>query len=940
MRAPLLPALAVLAVALPASLGEPPRLSASLLVAPATRSILASAVPSGSTPRAEPAVEAAAPARPDDPPAAGFEAAARAALRRQAARWGLLAAEIAAASLVTRHEPGAGPVVLAFRRRLGGVEVLGEQAAVVLDRAGAEVATLGSLGGGQPRPGAGFALHPEEAAAGALAVVAGAPVAPGRLARGPSAGPWISFTMPGASARVRRAWIPDGGALASAWAVEVALPVPGAAARAELLFLGGDDGLLRSRQSLVQAEAFSYRVWAGAEAPHLPFDGPTGLAGTPHPTGLPDGFQPPLVAQNLVTLASTPFSRADPWLPAGATETVGNNADVYADLDGSDGYSPPADERGALSGPGAFDWTADLALQPEAPANRQAALAHLFFVVNHLHDWFYDAGFDEAAGNAQADNLGRGGLGGDPLVVEAQDPALRNSANMTTYADGVSPRLQLGLYTGITARYVAWEVPAAPAGRPAFEEATSSAFGQAAPFDLTAPLVAVDDGVPPAGDGCDAGPWTTDVTGRIALVDATGCTQRSGLCTCAAKALRAQEHGAVGVLIAHDVPGQYLFLAFEPPDPTVTIPVLGLKQETGAAFRAAAAAGPLRVGMHRSAPALRRDGAVDTLLVAHEWAHHLSSRLVGGGGGLGTTQALAMGEGWSDFVALLLAVREEDSAAAAGAVFSGAYAASSWALGGEEALFGGPNQAWYFGTRRVPYSTDSTRNALTFRHLQAGEPLPVATPGGAPIPFLDNGLGNAELHNAGEVWATMLWECYAGLLRDTLGPAPRLGFAEAKGRMTRYLVASLKATPPNPTWLEARDALLAVARAGDPADEARCWQAFARRGAGQGAVGPDRYAEDNRPVLESYVSPYPEPGPPRPHGGCQAGEAGALSLLGLLALSARRTRPRRPAGRRPAAPRRRPARRCAGGGRRGARRGAPGGGGAAPPGRRRSIHAW
>jgi hypothetical protein len=717
-------------------------------------------------------------------------------------------------------------------------------------------------------------------------------VAPGLLAPGPATGPWRSFTMGalGASARVRRAWLPDGGALTSAWAVEVGLPVAGAATRAELLFLGGDDGLLRSRQSLVQAEAFTYRVWAGAEAPHLPFDGPTGLAGTPHPTGHPDGFQPPLAAQQLVTLASAPFSRADPWLPAGATATVGNNADVYADLDGSDGYAPPADQRGVLSGPAAFDWTADLALQPEDTANRQAALVQLFYVVNHLHDWFYDAGFDEAAGNAQADNLGRGGLGGDPLVVEAQDPALRNSANMTTYSDGVSPRLQLGLYTGITARYVAWEVPAAPAGRPAFEEATSSAFGQAAPFDLIAPLVAVDDGVPPAGDGCDAGPWITDVTGRIALVEATGCTGGVGLCGCADKARHAQEHGAVGALLAHDVPGQYLFLAFEPPDAAVTIPVLGLRQETGAAFRAAAAA-PLTVRMHRSAPALRRDGAVDTLLVTHEWAHHLSSRLVGGGGGLGTTQALAMGEGWSDFVALLLVVREEDAAGAAGAGFGGAYAASSWALGGEEALFGGPNQAWYFGTRRVPYSTDFTRNALTFRHLQTGEPLPEATPGGAPIPLLDNGLGNAELHNAGEVWATMLWECYAALLRDTLGPAPRLGFAEARGRMTRYLVASLKATPPNPTWLEARDALLAVARAGDPADEARFWQAFARRGAGQGAIGPDRYAEDNRPVLESHVSPYPEPGPPRPRGGgCQVGEAGSLSLLGLLALGVRRRR--------------------------------------------------
>ena len=50
-----------------------------------------------------------------------------------------------------------------------------------------------------------------------------------------------------------------------------------------------------------------------------------------------------------------------------------------------------------------------------------AAVTQLFYVTNWLHDWCYDSGFDEAAGNAQHDNFGRGGLGGDPLHAEAQD---------------------------------------------------------------------------------------------------------------------------------------------------------------------------------------------------------------------------------------------------------------------------------------------------------------------------------------------------------------------------------------------------------------------------------------------------------------------------------------------------------------------------------------
>ena len=43
----------------------------------------------------------------------------------------------------------------------------------------------------------------------------------------------------------------------------------------------------------------------------------------------------------------------------------------------------------------------------------ESAETQLFFLTNFLHDFFYDLGFDEAAGNFQASNFGRGGLEGD-----------------------------------------------------------------------------------------------------------------------------------------------------------------------------------------------------------------------------------------------------------------------------------------------------------------------------------------------------------------------------------------------------------------------------------------------------------------------------------------------------------------------------------------------
>ncbi len=121
-------------------------------------------------------------------------------------------------------------------------------------------------------------------------------------------------------------------------------------------------------------------------------------------------------------------------------------------------------------------------------------------------------------------------------------------------------------------------------------------------------------------------------------------------------------------------------------------------------------------------------------------------------------------------------------------------------------------------------------------------------PSNVPTAFGANGARNSEVHNAGEVWATMLWECYAALLNDS----ERLTFQQAQQRMREYLVASYKGTPNSPTFLEARDALLAAAFANDPQDFVLFSDAFARRGAGQKAVAPDRASQNNRPVVEDY----------------------------------------------------------------------------------------
>jgi hypothetical protein len=79
----------------------------------------------------------------------------------------------------------------------------------------------------------------------------------------------------------------------------------------------------------------------------------------------------------------------------------------------------------------------------------QNSLVGMFFHVNWLHDRWYEAGFDEASGNGQVNNFGRGGVGGDPVLAEGLDFSGTDNANMSTPADGASPQMQMYEFVGV-----------------------------------------------------------------------------------------------------------------------------------------------------------------------------------------------------------------------------------------------------------------------------------------------------------------------------------------------------------------------------------------------------------------------------------------------------------------------------------------------------------
>ena len=817
------------------------------------------------------AIRAATPSRDAPAPkrALAPEAAARAHLADLAAEYRLTAAEVTALPLRELQQLPGGAAIVRFGNVVDGVEVFREYANVLLDRERELVALGGALAGtrGVAVKRAVADRGPAVAAAAALFDQGFAALATDALQPVAADGGYVRLALPAgtrgtdgaelaAPVRVKPVWFRIGNELVFAYYVETEVR-DGTWPRAtdsHAQVVAADDGRILFRRNQTAHAAFAYRVYAEAGGDRLPLPGPAGRNGFPHPTGVPDGYQAPMVAQSLVTLANLPFSRNDPWLADGATRTIGNNVEAFANTAAPDGFGPAdasecslaapvtGDLHACVSSPGAFDHRHDPAVAPASGRTQvMAAVTNLFYMINYLHDWYYDAGFDEAAGNGQESNFGRGGLGADSLIAEAQDYANTNNADMTTPADGARPKMRMYLWSSS----IALAKVLAPAALAGLRDAGTASFGPAS-FDVTAALVVARDAAttdgPSTTDGCSPFDNAAAVAGKIAVVD-------RGDCLFVIKVRNAQDARAAGVLIVNNVAGG---ISMGGDDDTLTTPVVSVTQADGAAIKAALDRGEAASMRIARRAGVERDGAVDNTLIAHEWGHYISNRLVGNANGLTTNQAEGMGEGFADFHALLLLVKDADREVPANAGFAGTYATSAYAESGPDFAPDVVSNAWYFGVRRYPYSRDMTKNPLTFRHVADSNALPAW-----PAHSTTTAAGpNSEVHRTGEVWGSMLWECYSNLLNDR----PRLSFAEAQARMKRYLVAGYKMMPVDPTFIEARDAILAVVKAQDARDHDLCLHGFAKRGAGLGAAAPGRFSTTNAGVVESFLTASPTGG--------------------------------------------------------------------------------
>ena len=232
-----------------------------------------------------------------------------------------------------------------------------------------------------------------------------------------------------------------------------------------------------------------------------------------------------------------------------------------------------------------------------------------------------------------------------------------------------------------------------------------------------------------------------------------------------------------------------------------------------------------------TSPTPNRDGDLDTQVILHEYTHGLSNRRVGGGVGISALQSRGLGEGWSDFYSLALLSKPTNNV-------NGTYPEGAYVSYG----FGGSDQNYYFGIRRYPYCTDMTRDPVTFKDIDPSQADPH---NGVPLnPALSNPA--SEIHNQGEIWCATLWDARANLIATR-------GFA-GNQLMLQLVTDAMNLTPPNPTFVQARDALIQA----DLVDTGgtnyhQLWLAFAKRGLGYGAMAPPNTTTTG--VVESHQMP-------------------------------------------------------------------------------------
>lgn len=517
---------------------------------------------------------------------------------------------------------------------------------------------------------------------------------------------------------------------------------------------------------------------------------------------------------------ASPFGWHDTNGIAGAefTNARGNNVWAMEDRNGNDGFGYSPNGTQTLN----FDFPLDFNQEPEG--YQDVSITNLFYVNNVMHDIWYQYGFDEASGNFQANNYGNGGAANDYVRADGQDGngvgGSINNAFFGTPTDGSNPTMRMFLWSpaGAGVQNLVTVNNSTVTGSYAAVNPGTTAPNNLPGIGITpvtADLALVNDSTAAPTLGCNA---VASVAGKIAVI-------RRGTCPFVDKIQNAQNAGAVAVIVVnHNNPdndpnyAQYISMGGEA-NPPLTIPSVFMNFADGELLIAAMQSETVNVTLQGASPFML-DGSLDNMIVAHEYGHGISNRLTGGAFQASClTNETQMGEGWSDWFALMITLQDtEDYAAGRGMV---TYASGQSVNG--------------IGIRNAKYATDFSVNDFTYADT--------------------NNTGQvSQPHGIGFIWATMLYDLTEAYVNKYGFDADIYNGTGGNNILMQLVLDGLKLQPCGPDFIEARDALLAadIATTGGE-DQCMIWEVFANRGLGVNASGGSKFSRTDQ--VEDFSMP-------------------------------------------------------------------------------------
>ncbi len=463
-----------------------------------------------------------------------------------------------------------------------------------------------------------------------------------------------------------------------------------------------------------------------------------------------------------------------------------------------------------------------------------------------MHDVWYQYGFDEISGNFQKTNYGKGGansLLGDYLLADSQDGysqavATLNNANFSTPNDGSRPRMQMYLWNdgAPPTNFITVNSPSSIAG---LKVATSNVFEgtdripvPASPNGIASDLVLYKNNPTPPGynSGCQAPTNASAILGKIVLIKRGGCFFNL-------KVKNAQDAGAIAVIVMDTIANNPTSLSMSSTGTVgITIPAVFVTKELGDTFIAEMLKGPVNLKLEVPAGLyLYADSSFDNGIIAHEYGHGISNRLTGGPSNASClTAPEQMGEGWSDWIALMMQLESGDSGESPKGI--GTYAVNEAKTGG--------------GIRNYQYSTNMAINPLTFKDTN-----------GKTYIDPDDSIEKILVHTVGEVWAATLWDLSWAYVNKYGLSSNIFNGTGGNNKVMQLVIDAMKLQPCNPSFIQARDAIIAADQATTGGqDYCMIWKVFARRGMGIYASSGDNSGDrTNISAINDQVEDFTEP---------------------------------------------------------------------------------